>query len=59
LGFSIPEASMEPDEQPVISEANKERVRAGVTGHNVRYVLFISIALVVILFVVIDIVMRR
>ena len=50
---------MEPDEQPVVSEANKERVRAGVTGHNVRYVLIVSVALVIFLFVLIDLVMRR
>jgi hypothetical protein len=57
--MSIPEASMEPDEQPVVSEANKERLRAGVTGHNVRYVLIVSVALVIFLFVVIDLVMRQ
>jgi hypothetical protein len=37
--------------QPVVTEANKERVRAGVTGHNVRYVLLASLALVVLVFI--------
>jgi hypothetical protein len=36
------------DERPVVTEANKDRVRAGVTGHNVRYVLLAGCALVVV-----------
>ena len=47
---------MDTDEQPIVTERNKERVRAGVTGHHVRTVLIVSIALVVVLFVVIAIV---
>ena len=54
-----PEAAMDPGEQPVVTQANQDRVRAGVTGHNVRTVLFAGIALVVVLFVLVDIVMRR
>jgi hypothetical protein len=49
---------MDPDEQPVVTSGNKERVRAGVTGHNVRYVLLASLALVVVLFVAVELVMR-
>lgn len=56
---SRPEAAMDPDQQPVVTEANTRRVRAGVTGHNVRYVLIGGIALVIVLFVLVDIVMRR
>jgi len=45
------ETIMDSHEQPVVTEANKERVRAGVTGHNVRYVLLASLALVVLVFI--------
>jgi hypothetical protein len=38
-------------QRPVVTEANKEAVRAGSTGHHVRYVLIISCALVVIAFI--------
>lgn len=38
------------DERPIITEQNEERVRQGETGHHVRYILLISIALVVIAF---------
>ena len=46
---------MDPHEQPVVTESNTTRVRAGVTGHHVRTVLIVSIALVVILFIAIAI----
>ncbi len=36
-------------ERPVVDRSNEERVRAGATGHNVRYVLFGSPALVIII----------
>ncbi len=52
------EKVMDPNEQPIVTGDNKERVRAGVTGHNVRYVLFASLALVVVLFVAVELVMR-
>jgi hypothetical protein len=45
--------SMNAHERPVVTEANKEAVRAGSTGHHVRYVLIISCALVVIGFIAI------
>jgi hypothetical protein len=51
------EVSMD-NERPVVDERNEDRVRAGVTGHNVRYVLFGSIALVIILFIIVWLVMR-
>jgi hypothetical protein len=38
-------------QQPVVAKANKDRMRAGVTGHNVRTVLCVSLALVIVLFV--------
>lgn len=41
--------------QPVVTEASKERVRAGVTGHHVRTVLIASLALVIVAFCVIAI----
>lgn len=45
-------------EQPVVTEANKERIRSGVTGHNVRYVLIASVALVIVLFILIALFVR-
>jgi hypothetical protein len=36
------------NERPLVTESNKDRIRAGVTGHNVRYVLIISCALVIV-----------
>ena len=36
------------DDPPLSESINTDKVRAGVTGHHVRYVLGISLALVVI-----------
>ena len=44
---------MNPHERPVVTEANKEAVRAGSTGHHVRYILIASCALVIIAFILI------
>jgi len=38
---------MNDEERPIVTRANENRVRAGVTGHNVRYVLFASVAILV------------
>jgi hypothetical protein len=38
-------------ERPVVTEINKEAVRAGSTGHHLRYVLIASCALVIIAFI--------
>lgn len=46
------------EERPVVTETNKDRIRAGVTGHNVRYVLFASMAIVVVAFAAIFLFMR-
>jgi len=46
------------NERPVVTEANKDRIRAGVTGHHVRTVLVIGIALVVIAYIVIYFVVK-
>ena len=54
----MPENAMDPEQQPVVTEANTDRVRGGVTGHNVRYVVMASVALVVVLFVLVDVFMR-
>ena len=47
------ERSTNEHERPVVTEANKTAVRAGSTGHNVRYVLIASCALVIIAFIAI------
>jgi len=45
-------------ERPVVTEANKDRIRAGVTGHNVRYVLLGGLAIVIIAFAAVWLFMR-
>ena len=52
------ENAMNEQERPVVSRANENRVRAGVTGHNVRYVLIVGVALVVVAFILIYAFMR-
>ena len=49
---------MNEQERPVVTRANQDRVRAGVTGHNVRYVLIVSIAIVVVAFIAIYLFIR-
>jgi hypothetical protein len=44
---------MKEHERPVVTDANKTAVRAGSTGHSVRYVLIASCALVIIAFIAI------
>jgi len=46
------------NERPLVTEANKDRIRAGVTGHNVRAVLIAGIALVVIAYIIIAYVVK-
>jgi hypothetical protein len=46
------------NERPTITNQNKDRVRAGVTGHNVRYVLIVSLALVIVAFLIVGLVFR-
>jgi hypothetical protein len=56
--MELKEAPMDGEERPIVTEANKDRIRAGVTGHNVRYVLFGSVALVVVAFAAVALFMR-
>ena len=46
------------DERPVVAKDNEDRVRQGVTGHNVRYVVIGSVALVIVVFIVVAAVVR-
>ncbi len=46
------------DERPVVTEDNEDRIRQGVTGHNVRYVVIVSVALVIVVFVVVAVIFR-
>ena len=43
----------DPHERPVVTEANKEAVRAGHTGDHLRYILLGGCALVIIGFVLV------
>jgi hypothetical protein len=45
-------------ERPVVTKSNEEQVRQGETGRHVRYVLLISLALVIILFLLIAVFMK-
>ncbi len=45
-------------ERPVVTEANKEAVRAGHTGDNLRYVLIASCALVIIAFILVALIVK-
>jgi hypothetical protein len=47
------------DERPIVTEGNKERIRAGVTGHNVRYVVITSLALAILAFIIVAAVVRH
>ena len=46
-------------ERPIVTESNKDRIRAGVTGHNIRYVVIVSCALVIVAFIVVAFVVRH
>ena len=41
-----------------MTKSNEERIRQGETGHHVRYILLISIALVIVLFALVAIFVR-
>ena len=41
----------EMQEPPVVNKSNQDQIRQGETGHHLRYILIISCALVVVLFV--------
>jgi hypothetical protein len=55
-----PEAEDRPDahERPIVTESNKEAVRAGHTGDNLRYVLIGSCALVIIAFILVALLVK-
>jgi hypothetical protein len=46
------------NERPTVTDENKDRVRAGVTGHNVRYVLIVSLGLAILTFLIVALVVR-
>ena len=49
---------MDPHERPVVTEQNKVAVRAGSTGHNVRYILIASMALVIVAWILVEVFVR-
>ena len=49
---------MDPHERPVVTEANEEAVRAGSTGHYVRYMVIGSLALALIAWILVEIFVR-
>jgi hypothetical protein len=46
------------DDSPVVTEHNEDRIRQGLTGHNVRYVVIVSLALAITAFIIIAAVAR-
>jgi hypothetical protein len=52
------ERAMSDNGIPIGTESNKDRIRAGVTGHNVRYVVIISCALVIVAFIIVAFIVR-
>jgi hypothetical protein len=48
----------DPHERPVVTETNKEVVRAGHAGDGLRYVLIASCALVVVGFILVALFVR-
>jgi len=55
-----PEVEDRPDahERPIVTESNKEAVRAGHTGDHLRYVLIGSCALVIIAFIIVALLVK-
>lgn len=49
---------MDAHERPVVTEENKVDVRAGSTGHHVRYILIASIALVMLAWILVEVFVR-
>ena len=49
---------MNPHERPIVTEENKVAVRAGSTGHHVRYILIASCALVIVAFILIALLVK-
>ena len=49
---------MNAHETPVVTEENEVAVRAGSTGHHVRYVLIASIALAILAWILVDVLVR-
>ena len=57
-GSSMNEILEETYEAPIVNKSNQDEVRAGETGHHVRYVLIFSCALVIVLFVAVAVFVR-
>jgi hypothetical protein len=53
------EYAMDANERPIVTEANKEKVRAGATGFGMRYVLLGGMGLVIVLFIAVALFARN
>ena len=49
---------MDPHERPVVTEENKVAVRGGSTGHNLRYIVIASLALVIIAWALVELLVK-
>lgn len=58
IGFAQGREHMMSDERPVVTKDNEDRIRQGVTGHNVRYVVIVSVALVIVVFIMVAVIFR-
>jgi hypothetical protein len=52
------ERSMDAHERPVVTDENKVAVRAGSTGHHVRYILIGSVALAILAWILVEVFVR-
>jgi len=49
---------MNPHERPIVTEENEEAVRAGSTGHHLRYIVIGSLALALIAWALVELFVR-
>ena len=52
------ERSMDAHQRPIVTEENKVDVRAGSTGHHVRYILIGSVALAILAWILVEVFIR-
>jgi hypothetical protein len=52
------ESSMDAHQRPIVTEENKVDVRAGSTGHHVRYILIGGVALAILAWILVEVLVR-
>jgi hypothetical protein len=49
---------MDAHQRPIVTEENKVDVRAGSTGHHVRYILIGGVALAILAWILVEVLVR-